>query len=83
MKIRVLQPATARTRRSLSAVTVMHTSSSWMLGAEEGLSGDLTGHSSRRQSDRCGRATRSGSDDNLSFNESEFLRKRNPKDGGE
>jgi hypothetical protein len=24
-----------------------------------------------------------GSDDDLSFSESEFLRKRNPKDGGE
>jgi hypothetical protein len=37
----------------------MHESSSSMLGEEEGVSRNLTGHSSRRQSDRWGQAMRS------------------------
>jgi hypothetical protein len=32
----------------------MYESSSWMLGEEEWLFGDLTAHSSGWQSDRCG-----------------------------
>jgi hypothetical protein len=56
----------------------MYRSSSWILGEEEGLSRDLTGHSSGRQSDGCGRAARSGSGDDLSSGESEFLCNRNP-----
>jgi hypothetical protein len=39
---------------------VMHESSPWMLEEEEGLSGDLTGCSLGRRSDRCSRATKSG-----------------------
>jgi hypothetical protein len=60
-------------------VVVMHGISPWMLGEEERLSKDLTGHSSGRQSDGCGRVVRSGDNDNLSCGESKFLRKRNPK----
>jgi hypothetical protein len=44
----------------------MHGNSPWMLGEEEGLSGDLTSRSSGWRSDECGHATRSGSDDDLS-----------------
>jgi hypothetical protein len=40
---------------------------------------DLTGRSSEWRSDRCGRATRSSGNNDLSSGESEFLRKRNPK----
>jgi hypothetical protein len=65
------------------AVDVMHGSSPWMLGEENGFSGDLTGRSSRQQSDGCARAVRSGSGGNLSSDESEFLRKRNLKEGRE
>jgi hypothetical protein len=65
------------------AVAVMHESSMWMLGEEEGLSGDLVGHSSGRWSDGCGLAVRSGSSDDLISSKSEFLRKRNPKEGRE
>jgi hypothetical protein len=54
-----------------------------MLGEEEGLSGDLTGRSSGWWSDGCSRAVRSGDGSNLSFSESEFLCKRNLKEGGE
>jgi hypothetical protein len=61
----------------------MHKSSPWTLREEEGLSGDLTGRSSRRQGNGCSRAARSGSNNDLSSSESKFLRKRNPKEGGE
>jgi hypothetical protein len=44
-----------------------------MLGEEEELFEDLTGHSSERRSDRYGRAARSGSGGDLSSDESEFL----------
>jgi hypothetical protein len=54
-----------------------------MLGEEEGLSGDLTGCSSGWRSDGCGRAVRSGGSGDLSSGESEFWRKRNPKEGRE
>jgi hypothetical protein len=54
-----------------------------MLGEEEGPSGDLTGRSSGRQSDGCDRTMRSGGDGDLSLDKSEFLRKRNTKEGGE
>jgi hypothetical protein len=54
-----------------------------MLGEEEGLFGHLTGHRSEQRSDRCGQVARSGGSGNLSFDESEFLRKRNPKEGRE
>jgi hypothetical protein len=47
----------------------MHKSSSLMLGEEEGVSRNLTGHSSRRHSDGWGQAMRSCS------GESEFLHK--------
>jgi hypothetical protein len=50
---------------------------------EEGISRDLTGRSLGRQIDGCGRTARSGSGDNLSSDKSEFLRKRNPKEGEE
>jgi hypothetical protein len=64
-------------------VDVMHGSSSWILGEEEGLLRDLTIHSSGQWSDRCGRVARSGSGDDMSSDEGEFLRKRNPKEGRE
>jgi hypothetical protein len=64
------------------ALAVMHESSPWMLGEEEGLSRDLTGRSSGRRSDGCGWEARSGGGSNLSSGESEFLHKRNPKEGG-
>jgi hypothetical protein len=58
---------------------VMHESSPWMLGKEDGFSEDLTGYSSGRWSDRCSRAVRSGGGRDLSSGESDFLCKRNPK----
>jgi hypothetical protein len=64
-------------------VAVIYRSLSWILGEEEGLSGDLTDRSSERRSDGCGRATRSDSGNDLSSGENEFLHKRNPKEGGE
>jgi hypothetical protein len=60
---------------------VMHMSLPWMLGEEDGLSEDLTGRSSGWRSDECGRATRSGDGGDLSSSESEFLCKRNSKEG--
>jgi hypothetical protein len=54
-----------------------------MIGEEEGFSEDLTGRSSGRQSNGCGRTVRSGSDNDLSSSENEFLYKRNSKEGGE
>jgi hypothetical protein len=63
-------------------MVVMHGSSLWILGKEEGLSGDLTGHSLAVMHE-YGRAARSGSGGDLSSDKSEFLRKRNPKKGGE
>jgi hypothetical protein len=54
-----------------------------MLRKDEGLFEDLTGHSSRRRSDGCGQAARSGGSDDLSSGESEFLCKRNLKKCGE
>jgi hypothetical protein len=62
---------------------MMHGSSPWMLGEEEGFFGDLIGRTSRRHSDGCGRTTRSGGGGNMSSGESEFLRKRNLKEGRE
>jgi hypothetical protein len=53
-----------------------------MLGKEEGLSKDLIGRSSGRQSDGCGRVM-SGGCGALSSSESEFLHKRNPNKNGE
>jgi hypothetical protein len=50
---------------------------------EEWLSENLTNYSSGRRSDECGRVARSGGGSNLSSGESEFLRKRNSKEGGE
>jgi hypothetical protein len=50
-----------------------------MLGEEEGLSSDLTGHSSGRRSYRCG----CGDGGDMSSGESEFLHKRNLKEGKE
>jgi hypothetical protein len=50
-----------------------------MLGEEEGLSGDLTSCSLGQRSDGCGQTVRSGGGGDLSFGESEFLCKRNPK----
>jgi hypothetical protein len=44
-----------------------------MFGEEEGLFGDLTGHSLGWRSNRCGQAARSGSGGDLSSGESEFL----------
>jgi hypothetical protein len=44
------------------SVAMMHGSSPWMLGEEEGLSEDLPGHSSEWQSDKCGWVVRSGDD---------------------
>jgi hypothetical protein len=64
-------------------MVVMHGSSSWMLGEEEGLFRDLTGRSSGWRSDGFDRAVSSGSSSDLSSDEREFLRKRNPKKGGE
>jgi hypothetical protein len=61
----------------------MHGSSPWMLGKEEGLFRNLVGCSSGRRSDECGQAARSGSSDDLSSGESEFLCKRNPKEDRE
>jgi hypothetical protein len=54
-----------------------------MLGEEEGLFRDLTGHSLGLWSDGCDLAVRSGSSDDLSSGESEFLSKRNPKEDRE
>jgi hypothetical protein len=54
-----------------------------MLGEEEGLFRDLTGRSSGWRSDGFDRAVSSGSSSDLSSDEREFLRKRNPKKGGE
>jgi hypothetical protein len=48
---------------------------------EEGLSRDLTDHSSGRRSDGCGRVARSVGGGDLSSDESEFLHKRNSKKG--
>jgi hypothetical protein len=78
-------PVMARTHRIEfeCVVSMMHESSPWMLGEEEGLSGDLTGCSPGRQSNGCCQATRSGSSSDLSSTESDFMRKRNPKEGGE
>jgi hypothetical protein len=53
------------------AVAVMHRSSLWMLGEEEGLSGDLTSRSLGRRTRSC---------DDLSSDKSEFLHKRNLKE---
>jgi hypothetical protein len=64
-------------------MVVMHRNLLWMLGEEERLSGDLTSCSSGRRSDGCGRAARSGGSGDLSSDESEFLCKRNLKEGGE
>jgi hypothetical protein len=64
-------------------VAVIYGSLPWMLGEEEGLSGNLTSRSSGRQSDGCDRAARSGNDNDLSSGENEFWHKRNPKEGGE
>jgi hypothetical protein len=50
---------------------VMHRSSLWMLGEEEGLSGDLTSRSLGRRTRSC---------DDLSSDKSEFLHKRNLKE---
>jgi hypothetical protein len=61
----------------------MHRNSPWMLGEEEGLSGDLTSRSSGWRSDECGHATRSGGNDDLSSGESGCLHKRKPKEGRE
>jgi hypothetical protein len=65
------------------AVVVMHGSSSWMLGEEEGLFEHLTGHSLERQSDGFNRVANSGSSSDLSSDKSEFLYNRNPKKQGE
>jgi hypothetical protein len=65
------------------AVAVMHGSSPWMLGEEDGHSGDLTSRCTGWQSNGCGRTARSGGSDDLSSSESEFLRKRNSRKGGE
>jgi hypothetical protein len=54
-----------------------------MLGEEGGPSGDLNGRSSGWWSDGCGRTVRSGSGNDFSSRENEFLHKRNPKKGGE
>jgi hypothetical protein len=62
------------------AVAVMHGSSPWMLGEEEGLFGVLNNRSPRRQSNRCCQVARSGSDSDLSSAKSEFMRKRNPNE---
>jgi hypothetical protein len=66
------------------AVVMMHGSSSWMLGEEEGLSasGDLIGRSSGRWSDGCSRAVRNGYSGNLRSDDREFLCKRNSKEEG-
>jgi hypothetical protein len=53
--------------------------STWVLEEEEGLSGDLTGHSLGRWSNGCGRAVRSGG----GGGEREFLHKRNLKEDRE
>jgi hypothetical protein len=47
-------------------VTMMHESSPWMLGEEEGLSENLTNYSSGWRSDECGQVVRSGGGSNLS-----------------
>jgi hypothetical protein len=60
----------------------MHMSLSWMLGEEEGLSRDLNGRSSGRWSNECSRAVRRGGSDDLSSDESEFLRKETERKGG-
>jgi hypothetical protein len=65
------------------AVVVMHGSLPWMLGEKKGLFRDLTGRSLGRWSDGCGLAMRSGSNGDLSFGESELLRKRTPKEDRE
>jgi hypothetical protein len=73
-------PTMARTRVEFKCVAaVMHGSSPWMLGEEEGLSRDLINCSSGRRSNRCDWAARSGGDDDLSSDKSEFLCMRNPK----
>jgi hypothetical protein len=54
-----------------------------MLEGEEELFVDFIGRSSGRRSDGCSRAVRSGSDVDLSSSKSEFLRKRNRKEGRE
>jgi hypothetical protein len=54
-----------------------------MLGEKDRLSRNLTSRSSGRRSDECGRLVRSGGNNDLSPGESEFLRKRNLKEGGE
>jgi hypothetical protein len=41
-------------------VSVMHGSSMWVLGEEDGLFEDLIGRSSGRRSDECGQVVRSG-----------------------
>jgi hypothetical protein len=64
-------------------VVEIHRSLPWMLGKEEGLYEDLTGHSSGRRSNGCGRAVRSGGGNDLSSSKNEFLFKRTPKEGGE
>jgi hypothetical protein len=64
----------ARTHRSSSAQELAV--DAW---GGRGALRDLTGRSSEWRSDRCGRATRSSGNNDLSSDESEFLRKRNPK----
>jgi hypothetical protein len=54
-----------------------------MLEGEEELFVDFIGRSSGRRSDGCSRAMRSGSDVDLSSSKSEFLCKRNRKEGRE
>jgi hypothetical protein len=65
------------------AAAMMHRSSSWMFGEEEGFFRDLTGRNSGRRTSGCGQAVRSGSGGELSSDESEFLRKRTPKENRE
>jgi hypothetical protein len=77
-------PVTIRARLSLRrAAAMMHMSSSWMFGEEEGFFRDLTGRNSGRRTSGCGQAVRSGSGGELSSDESEFLRKRTPKENRE
>jgi hypothetical protein len=62
---------------------MMHVSSPWLLGEEEGLFEDLISRSSGRRSDGCRPVVRSGSDGDLSFGNSKFFQNSNPKEGGE
>jgi hypothetical protein len=58
---------------------VMHESSPWMLGKEDGFSEDLTGYSSGRWSDRCSRRGEEWRRQGLELRRERFLMQEKPK----